>query len=439
MKIALAENEGLVDKVEDLIAKRDDTTTEFINVIKRNILDPSLIDVNPTKIFNLGTEAIKANYALFDELVVDLDDLFYQRIESSDRYRDFMLLVIFSSMAIAVFLFYVFYTSTLKTFSQLGEASKSIASGNLTVNISSNAEDESRAIVDSMNQMADDLNSTMVQLGSDASMLASSSEQLSATTAQLENNIVQQQEQTDHIVSSMDTMTSTVQNIAENADMLADEAKVARQETETGSTIINETISSINTLASGIGNAAGAVYQLEESSTEIGSILNVIQGVAEQTNLLALNAAIEAARAGAHGRGFAVVADEVRTLANRTQESAEHIRQMVDALQDNTRQASNVMNAEKEKAETILVNTQEATDSLDRIVNSMSKITEMSSQVANAADEQDSVSKEVNDNVTIVSKFSAENQSGIRQVSDASKELAKLATGLDDIVHKFRV
>ena len=65
-----------------------------------------------------------------------------------------------------------------------------------------------------------------------------------------------------------------------------------------------------------------AIRELGAKSEQIGGIVATITGIAEQTNLLALNAAIEAARAGEQGRGFAVVAEEVRKLAEESQAAA---------------------------------------------------------------------------------------------------------------------
>ena len=80
-------------------------------------------------------------------------------------------------------------------------------------------------------------------------------------------------------------------------------------------------------------------------------MLEVIRSIAEQTNLLALNAAIEAARAGETGRGFAVVADEVRNLAQRTQESVEETRHVIEQLQSGTREVVGAMDG----SETVVV------------------------------------------------------------------------------------
>ena len=71
-------------------------------------------------------------------------------------------------------------------------------------------------------------------------------------------------------------------------------------------------------LISDITAAKEVSGHLNESTSKIEKMSEVISTVANRTNLLALNATIEAARVGEAGKGFAVVADEVKKLANQS-------------------------------------------------------------------------------------------------------------------------
>ena len=92
-----------------------------------------------------------------------------------------------------------------------------------------------------------------------------------------------------------------------------------------------------------IEQSSQTIRRLSGSTEEIGKIVMVINAIADQTNLLALNAAIEAARAGEAGRGFSVVADEVRKLAERTTAATHEIRQMINTVQSQAREAVQIM------------------------------------------------------------------------------------------------
>ncbi|MCL5796459.1 MAG: methyl-accepting chemotaxis protein [Gammaproteobacteria bacterium] len=103
-----------------------------------------------------------------------------------------------------------------------------------------------------------------------------------------------------------------------------------------------------------------AVARLVVDGQSVGQVLKAIQGISEQIAMLSLNAAIEAARAGEYGRGFAVVADEVRRLANKTQESTDEIRQIVDNIQQATVDVDTALTRSRDSHQVSLQTTEQA-------------------------------------------------------------------------------
>lgn len=101
----------------------------------------------------------------------------------------------------------------------------------------------------------------------------------------------------------------------------------------TSSQAIERIAHNLTDLAESSTDAAQQAGSLDQRSSEIIGVVQLIRGIADQTNLLALNASIEAARAGEQGRGFAVVADEVRTLAKRTTEATDRISTLAESIQ----------------------------------------------------------------------------------------------------------
>lgn len=439
MLIALKENPSLDSELTPLLIASKSATNNFVNKVTKELLLTEYINSQSLDIFAAGTEAIQANYKVYDALVPVLDSLFQLRIASYANNRMTILVVVLITLFIAIYLFMGFYKSVITAVAKLKEATQKVSNGDLTLLVDCGTEDELKDIEISLNKMIQDLNKTVKTLGANASLLASASEELSATTNQARSGAREQQSQTDQVAIAMNEMTSTVREIARNAELVAAESQNADREAKEGGNIITTTISSITNLSNEVGEAAEVIHELEKNSKDIGTVLDVIKSIAEQTNLLALNAAIEAARAGEHGRGFAVVADEVRTLASRTQQSTEQIQKMVSSLQAHTHKAVQVMDTDTKNATKMAQTTGGATLSLSRIIESVTKISDLSFQVASASEEQSSVSEEINRNIVRIADLSVASLSGSDQIALGSDELAKLANELEMIVGQFKV
>lgn len=166
-----------------------------------------------------------------------------------------------------------------------------------------------------------------------------------------------------------------------------------------------------------IEEVSQAVELLDNNSSKIGQIVEVISSIADQTNLLALNAAIEAARAGEHGRGFAVVAEEVRKLAEQSALSAREIAGLIKQMQTNTHQVVSDMNDTKvafqDQAEAIKA----TSDIFDKIVSGVNQINDQIQEISAAAQQMTAFTEELVNTVKGVAGIAQETAANSREVS----------------------
>ena len=329
----------------------------------------------------------------------------------------------------------------VKPVSNMAERFKDIATGegDLTQTLNDDAGDELGELAHWFNCFVRKLRTMIGDIGDYTADINTSSEQMNTIAQQTNQNVLKQRAETDQVATAMGEMSAAVQAVSRNATEAADAASLANTEANRGQRVMADTSHAINTLAEEVEQAGNVIEKLAQDSNTISVVLDVIRGIAEQTNLLALNAAIEAARAGEQGRGFAVVADEVRTLAERTQQSTEEIRQMIQNLQKGAKDAVDVMLQGKDQATLSVGQAAKARASLENITRLVNDITDMCTQIAAAAEQQDKVSSEVDRNVGTISELASMTANDAGGVASANDELAKMAENLHGLVQQFRI
>ena len=314
-----------------------------------------------------------------------------------------------------------------------------VASGDLTGVIQVEGKDEPARLQQALKVMQQSLRDTIRRISDSSSQLASASEELSSVTEDATRGLHQQSLEIEQAATAVNQMTAAVEEVASNAVATSEASRESDRIAQHGRQQVQQTVSSIQSLAEDVTANASQVEDLAQKVYGISKVLEVIRSIAEQTNLLALNAAIEAARAGDAGRGFAVVADEVRALAHRTQQSTREIEQMISGIQQGTDLAVSSMQQSNSRAHSTLEVARAAGQALEDIASAFTLINERNLVIASASEQQAAVAREVDRNLMNIRDLALQTSAGANQTSAASHELSRLAVDLNSMVARFSV
>jgi len=326
----------------------------------------------------------------------------------------------------------------LSDLTRISEALGSIANGkgDLTSRVVTESRDEVGELANNFNKFVEYLHGMISRVMHVSEELLAQVHATSESTLESAESVNTQQHDIGQVSTSMNRMDDATQDIARNSSSAASMADRSVELSNQGQEQVRKSRESINALATQVSSTNDVIGTLDKHAKEISSILATISGIAEQTNLLALNAAIEAARAGEQGRGFAVVADEVRVLSQRTHDSTAEIQTMIEALQKTTHNAVTSMESSQCLADTSVTDAETASESLNLIRDSITAIRDMATQIATAAEEQSSVTRQININTTNIDTASKhlaqqteENAKRFHTVSDLTDALK------DDLKH----
>ncbi len=381
----------------------------------------------------------KSNQAEIDKLAADIthkreqvgSDLLFVNLSAA-----FVTLVLVTAV-----LMLLFRKLVIKPLLDGSTLMRELASGegDLTVQLPVPNQDEISALLAGINQFTSKLRVMVQDMVGSSQTLSGSAGELTVMMQESESRIEHQQHETSAVAAAITEMASTVHEVARNTANAAEAAQKANDSARSGHSTTEQAVKDINTLVTRIEDTAAVINRLNEDADQVGSVLEVIRGIAEQTNLLALNAAIEAARAGEQGRGFAVVADEVRTLAGRTQQSTEEIRDIIEKLQSGSVSAVEAMNTAQQSGQQGAQQVHSVAVALNEIRTLVQQINDMNTQIASATEEQSAVAEEISNNIARLNQIGQESAASSAESAQSSVNLAGVAQHLHEVASMFKV
>ncbi|NPA66671.1 MAG: DUF3365 domain-containing protein [Epsilonproteobacteria bacterium] len=258
-----------------------------------------------------------------------------------------------------------------------------------------------------------------------------------------QESINKQKETIESSIDYIDYVNKNSELLTQDLQHIKEASKDSINSLDEGKNVLTNNVSKADEAFEAIGQTVNSINELSSLSSEISNTVEVISDIAEQTNLLALNAAIEAARAGEHGRGFAVVAEEVRKLAEKSAQSTNSIKGVIQ----NITQSIHHVTEDATSTQSIFTELKETTLQLEEKFNDIEKTLNLTIEEIDKFQEkyQDQNKKlqhvnhelsHVNQQSLLTLKDSENLYSIINEIMNESAELKTLSDSFEVILNK---
>ena len=269
--------------------------------------------------------------------------------------------------------------------------------------------------------------------------VASAANSVNEIASELASGSSEQAASVVEITAAMEELARTASQIAGNASSQADLAQAAEESGTTGQVAVEEAVDGVEEVKKRIAGIASRAEILGNRSKEIYRVLDLITEIAQETHILSLNAAIEAAAAGDHGRRFSVVAEEVRRLAQRSQESVESVRNLLDEFAGSIRTTVVATEEGSKEAGRVLERARSAASAIEDLRGSSSDTARVAREISRATQQQNAASDEVVLTLKEVSQVVQRMADGLKHFTETADRLNRLGLVIQMLAQSFHL